>query len=136
VLGPASLSCSSRSDTELVSTHAKHDGGADDTGGTRDAAAGLDAATTGDAAAGGDSSGGIGGNVGASCGALIGCDPDLECYADGKGICWVGTSGIFTMPLDGGAPRMVVQAQASSVMTVVGTSLYWTDSSNIYKGQL
>jgi hypothetical protein len=56
--------------------------------------------------------------------------------ADGKGIFWVGGFGIFTMPLDGGAPRKVVQDLTPTVMTVVGTSLYWIDSSTVYKSQL
>jgi hypothetical protein len=52
-------------------------------------------------------------------------------FADGKGICWVGGFGIFTMPLDGGTPRTVAQNLTPTVMTIVGTSLYWIDSSNI-----
>lgn len=57
-------------------------------------------------------------------------------YAHGTSIYWPGRAGIFTMPRDGGAPRMIVEALRVNAMTISGNSLYWSDFANIYKSDL
>jgi hypothetical protein len=54
----------------------------------------------------------------------------------GNEIYWAGTSAIFTMPRDGGTPRMVAETVHVNAMTISGNSLYWSDFANIYKKDL